>query len=159
LTPGDQRKSLWADPPAHQSERDSDVVARVLPEEPEESSPRTDEPRSIRPLRPRVLAIGVLMGIVIVAVAAAVAGRGSPTVEEVPSFWEDVPMTCKTTRLEQGDRAVELFRCHALRGGPLPPGVYRSPDSRWTSDLNRRDARANAMEITADGELKGWAAY
>jgi hypothetical protein len=68
-------------------------------------------------------------------------------------------MTCETVRLEQGERALEWFRCRALDGGTLPPGLYRSPQSQWTSDITRRDAVANEMEISPEGVLTGWAAY
>jgi hypothetical protein len=156
MTGGDQRKSLWADPLADEPERESDVVARVLPDDPEPSPPRAHPRKSVRP---RAFALGMLGAIVVVALATAQAGGGSLAVDDVPSAWNEVPMTCKTARFEQGRRALELFRCHALGGGTLPPGVYRSPDSLWTSDITRRDARANVMEISPEGELRGWAAY
>src|SRR4051794_25313954 len=117
---GDQRKSLWADPLPDEFQQHPDVVARVLPDEPEAPPPPRDV--SQQPLRPGAVAIGVLLALVIVALATAHIGRGSLTVADVPSRWGDVPMTCRTTRLEQAAGALELFRCHALGIGALPPG-------------------------------------
>ena len=155
--------SLWADPQPEESQQHSDVVARVVPEEPDPPPRRDREPRQPRErqptrLRPATVAIGAFIAIVIVGLAASQAG-GSFAVEDVPSAWDDTPMICKTVRLEEGPRAIELFRCRAVAGPALPPGVYRAPDSRWTSDITRVPARANGMEIARDGELIGWATY
>src|SRR4051794_13356896 len=137
MTGGEKRRSLWADPLAHEPERPADVVARVIPEEPEEPQPQPPEPEadaeSPRPVGLAVaLAVAALLATVMVALAANQTTGLSVKVEDVPSRWEDVPMRCHTARLAQGGRAVELFRCRALGGGVLPPGVYRSPDSQWT---------------------------
>jgi hypothetical protein len=157
MADGEQRRSLWADPPP--DERPPDVVARVLPDEPEEPPTAPPEAPARQPVRPRALAIGAVAALVIVVIASAISARGSLVVEDVPSSWGDVPMTCKTARFEEGGLAVELFRCHAVGDGKLPAGIYQSPDSLWTSDITRVDARANAMVISRNGQLKGWAAY
>lgn len=156
MTGGDRQEPLWASSLARQSERLDDVVVRWEREEPEVSAPGAD---GQQPVRWRVVAVGVLAVVVAVALAAALPGGGSVTVEDVPSYWGDVTMTCRTTRLEQDDRAVELFRCHAVAGGTLRSGDYRSPEARWSSDITGREARANEIQISPDGELTGWAAY
>ena len=154
--PKAQHESLWAGSPAQQRHRLDDVVARWERDETPAPPPRRSHAR--QPVAPRT-ALGALAAIVVVALAIALPARDSLAVEDVASYWEDVPMTCHTARFEQGERALELFRCHAVGGGALPPGVYRSPDARWTSDITRRDAQANQMEISPGGELAGWAAY
>ena len=159
-TSGEQRKSLWADPLPEEPRPNADVVARVLPEEPEEPkpSPPARQPSPQR-VHPPALVVGFALAFTIVALASLMGDRGSLSVEDVPSFWGDVPMTCKTARIVQGPRALEMFRCHALTGESLPAGFYRSPTDQWTSDITRRPAAENAMEISRDGELRGWAAY
>jgi hypothetical protein len=149
--------SLWADP-LPQPEREPDVVARVLPDEPEEpdgSPPPSEAPQR----RPRGMVIGVLAAVILVLLATARSGGGTLAVEDVPSSWDEVPMTCRTARFEERARAIELFSCRALGIGSLPPGVYRSPSARWNSDITRREARANGMTISPEEMLKGWAIY
>jgi hypothetical protein len=149
--------SLWADPQPDESGPPSDVVARVVPEEPEPAAaPAAAEDAAPQPVRPGALAIGVLVSLAIIALASS---RGSLEFKDVPSYWDQTPMTCQTTRIEQGARSFELFNCHALGSGVLPPGIYQSPDSLWNSDITRREALANGMEISPDGTLTGWAAY
>ena len=101
----------------------------------------------------------MLAVVIVLALVTALSARGSLLVDDLPSAWGDVPMNCDTTRIERQERAVELFRCRALGGRGLPPGVYRSPESQWTSDVTRRDARASVVRITPDGEVTGWGLY
>jgi hypothetical protein len=155
MTGGDKREPLWASSLADEPQRTCDAVSPE-PDETQEVPPRPiAEPR----FRPRALAFGGLAVTAMVVLAMLAADRGSFEFEDVPSFWEDIEMTCRTARFERDGRALEVFRCQAVRGGTLPPGIYRSPDAQWTSDLTRRDARANAIEISPDGELTGWATY
>jgi hypothetical protein len=157
---------LWASSLKDQPRHD-DVTVHVVREEPEAATPRLRRPAEPErkapsgdaPFALRGIVLGTLAAVVVIALVTLLADRGSLTVKDVPSSWGDVSMTCKTTRLEQDGHAFELFNCHADRGGTLPPGVYRSPESQWTSDLTRRDARANAIRITPDGQLYGWAVY
>ena len=158
--PADKREPLWADSLARQPERDfDDVSVRWEHDEPAAvpKPPRTDEGD-----RRRVAFGPFLVGLVVLAALAwmvTASPRGGLTVKDVPSAWGDVPMTCRTARLEQDGGAVEVFHCRAVGGGSLPPGTYRSPDSQWTSDITRVDARADVIEITPDGRVDGWAAY
>jgi hypothetical protein len=140
---------------AHLRLRLHDVIVRWKRDEPEASAPRAN---AQQPVRRRAVALGVLAAIVMVALAAALPGRGFQRVV-VPSYWDDVTTSCDTARFEHGKGALELFRCHAVDGGRLPPGVYRSPNAQWRSDITRREARANEIEISPDGELTGWAMY
>jgi hypothetical protein len=155
MTAGDKREPLWASSLADQPQRTCDAV----PPEPDEAQEAPPRPIAEPRVGPRAVAFGGLAVTVMVVLAMLAADRGSFKVEDVPSFWEDIEMTCRTARLERDDRALEVFSCQAVRGGTLPPGIYRSPDAQWTSDLTRRDARANAIEISPDGELTGWATY
>ena len=156
MTGGDQREPLWASSLADQPRREAEPArVRAPADSQERPAPSITREREGRPL----VALGALAAVTIVALAIALAGDKWMTVEDLPSAWGDVPMTCETMRLEQGDRALEWFRCYAVGGGALPPGVYRSPVSQWTSDVTRRDAVVNEIEIAPDGELTGWAAY
>jgi hypothetical protein len=154
---GEQRRSLWADPEPDEPVAHPDVVTRVLDDEPEAPPPRP--PKERRKVSPRAWIIGAIAAVVIVALASAMADHGKITVTDVPSSWDTTAMTCDTTRIERGARAFEIFRCHALGGGTLPPGIYTAPGSRWNSDIDRRAAVINAMEISRDGQLTGWAVY
>jgi hypothetical protein len=154
MTGGDQREPLWASSLADQPRREEEPLRVRAPVEPQERP----EPPPVTHGRPLIV-LGALAAVTMVSLAIALAGDPWMTVEELPSAWGDVPMTCETMRLEQDERALEWFRCFAVGGGALPPGVYRSPVSQWTSDVTRRDAVVNEIEITPDGELTGWAAY
>jgi hypothetical protein len=155
MTGGDKREPLWASSLADQPRPTSEAV-HPEPDETQEVPLRSDAEQLVGR---RAVAVGGLAATILVVLAIVAADRGSLMFEDVPSSWGDVEMTCRTARFEQDDRALEVFRCHAVRGGTLPPGVYRAPDAQWTSDLTRRDARANAIEISPDGELTGWAVY
>lgn len=160
MTGGDGRKPLWASGLADQPRADfDDVVVRVVEDEPEEDA-RPQPPRPERPPgRGRVPAWVAIPAVVVFGLAIAFEGRGSMRIDEVPSFWGDVPMTCDTVRLARGDRAVERFTCRAVGDGRLPPGLYRSPDARWSSDFTGRPARSSRIRISRDGEVTGWATY
>ena len=158
--------SLWADPPEEEEPRSGGDRARVLwaghedepPPEEEvakepEQPPRPDAPRRIPN---KVVIVAAVVGLLVAL--AAVPDRGTLLVDDVPSAWGNVPMRCYTARIENPGRALELFRCRALGGAPLPAGLYRSPESSWTSDITRIDARRNEMRISRD-VLTGWAVY
>lgn len=155
----DPREPLWASSLADESRPDyDDVIVRVLdePDEPRRAEPPPREPGE----RPPLLALGLLAGVFLLGLLIATPGRTSWTVEDVPSYWGEIPMTCHTVRLEQdAPRAAEWFWCRSLGGRRLPPGLYESPESQWTSDLTRRVARENRIRITEDGDLSGWARY
>ena len=133
------------------------MIVRVLEEEPEDvpAPPR----RERQPRRRLPLVLGLVAALAVGAVAIAQDGTGALMFEEVPSGWEDVPMTCDTMRIEQGERAIERFRCRALGGRGLPSGVFGPPESNWNSDITRRPARDARIEISKDGDVVGWAAY
>lgn len=151
-------KPLWADGLAEQPEPDyDDVIVRVLEEEESEDAPAPA--RRGAPQGRRAFVIAAVAAAAIVGLAAALAPRTAFTLDDVPSFWGDVPMTCKTARFAQDERAVEFFWCRATSGESLPPGLYESPESSWTSDITRRPARSSRIRITPDGEVAGWATY
>jgi hypothetical protein len=160
---GGERRPLWAGPIADEPRHGyEDVVVRVLEEEPEElppPPPPTQPSRDQPPAERRSPAPWLLTVLAVVGLTIALEGRGSITIVDVPSFWGDVPMTCHTVRVERDEGAVEWFRCRAVGGRPLPAGVYRSPESQWTSDITRRDARESRIRIWPDGDVVGWARY
>jgi hypothetical protein len=154
MTDGDQREPLWASSLASRPHSDHEADFPELGEEADAPPPADEQPPDER----RAVAIGVGVLAAIALGATMVAGNGSLEVEDVPSSWGSVPMTCHTARLDHVDRAVELFRCQASSGA-LPPGVYESPAAQWTSDLTGLDARTNRIVISPDGDLTGWATY
>ena len=129
------------------------MIVRVLEEEPEEV-PSPSSPRRRRPL-----VLGTVGALGLVALVVAQGGGGRLIAEEVPSGWGDVEMTCDTLRLEKDGRAIERFTCRALGGQPLPAGLYESPESQWTSDITRVQAKKSRIRISPDGEVEGWATY
>jgi hypothetical protein len=152
-----EREPLWASGLASQPRPDYDVIVRVLDDEPDDEPLGPQEPQPSPPSR-RVVVAGAV-AIVVLLLAIATEGRGSLMIVDVPSGWGEVDMTCRTERLEEGDRAVERFWCRAIGGRPLPAGTYRSPGSQWTSDITRRDAEESWVRISRDGEVEGWATY
>lgn len=158
MTGADPGGPLWASSLADQPRPDyDDVIVRVL-EEPEEAGPTAPRERQ-PPAGRRTLLVGVLAWLGAVSLVIALERPGPLTIADVPSGWFDIPMTCHTVRLEREDGAEELFNCRALGGRRLPPGLYRSPRSQWTSDITRRDAKESRIRISPDGELVGWARY
>ena len=158
MTGTDQPEPLWASSLADQTRPDyDDVIVRVLEEEAEEAPPAPAGDQ--QPLGRRPLVIGIVAATAAFVLAIALEREGSMTIAEVPSYWEDVPMTCHTVRLEEDERAIEMFRCRAVGGRSLPPGLYRTPDARWMSDITRRAARASQIRISPDGDVTGWATY
>jgi hypothetical protein len=158
MTGGDRRKPLWASSLADQPRPDYDVIARILEEpedDPHDPPPPQDQPPARWPMP--VLGLAAVLGVI--ALLIALDGRGSLTIADVPSNWGEIPMTCHTARLEQDDRALEWFRCRATGGLTLPPGVYPSPESQWSSDITREPATESRIQISPDGEAEGWAAY
>lgn len=151
----DRPEPLWASSLADQRQPHDDVIVRVLEEEPEERGERPAPPPKER--RPARLAPGLLAALPLAALVIALEGDG-PAID-LPSYWGDVPMTCKTLRLERNGRAGEWFGCRALAGGRLPAGLYTPPESNWRSDVTRRSASDSRIRITRDGEVRGWALY
>jgi hypothetical protein len=165
-TEDDRPEPLWASSLADQPRRDADRVRPVIEDatvtvhrEPQPARPRPARPARQATAMHRGIAIGLLASLAVVVLAISLPSRGSLSITDVPSFWGDVRMTCHTVHLADGARAFELFRCHAVGGGTLPPGVYRSPTDQWTSDITHRDAQIDEMRISPDGVLTGWAAY
>jgi len=101
-----------------------------------------------------VVACGVLFGVIFSAQSSS-----RFTIADLESYWGNVEMTCATVRIEEDDRALEIFRCHAQGAGQLPPGTYRPPESNWNSDFDRRPAADHAIKISPTGEVLGWALY
>jgi hypothetical protein len=156
MTGDDRRKPLWASSLADEPRPDYDVIARVL-EEPEDDPPPPPDDRP--PARWPMPILGAAAAMGFLALLLVLGGRGSLTIADVPSSWGEIPMTCHTTRLEQDDRAFEWFRCRSTGGLSLPPGLYRSPESQWSSDITRHPATESRIQISPDGEAEGWAAY
>jgi len=78
---------------------------------------------------------------------------------DVPSYWDDVPLECRTTKVTVGDEDVEWFRCGQVGTMRPPPGHYESPDYVWYSDVDGRPAFAHDIVISPSGALTGWARY
>ncbi len=78
---------------------------------------------------------------------------------DVPSYWDDAPLECRTTKMAVGDEDVEWFRCRDVAGRRPPPGRYRDPDTTWYSDVDGRPALEHDIVIGASGALSGWARY
>ena len=127
-----------------------------------EPSPKPEAPAKPKPpsfpARPALaivalVAFAVLLGVIVSAHSSRV------TFADLPSYWENVEMTCATVRSEEDDRTLEIFRCHAQGAGQLPPGDYRPPETNWNSDFDRRRATDHAIRISPTGEVYGWALY
>ena len=132
-----------------------------------ESLRRTASPKPEAPAKPKppsfpagpvlaivaLVAFAVLLGVIVSAQSSRV------TFADLPSYWGSVEMTCATVRIEEDDRALEIFRCHAQGAGQLPPGAYGPPESNWNSDFDRRPAADHAIKISPTGEVFGWALY
>ena len=78
---------------------------------------------------------------------------------DVPSYWDDVPLECRTTKVLLGGQDVEWFRCRDLTSLRPPPGRYRSPGTLWYSDVDGRPAVAHDIVISPAGTVTGWARY
>ena len=132
-----------------------------------ESLRRTGSPRPEAPAKPKppsfpagpalaivaLVAFAVLLGVIVSGQSSRV------TIADLPSYWENVEMTCATVRIEEDDRTFEFFRCNAEGAGQLPPGAYRPPETNWRSDFDRRRATDHAIRISPTGEVRGWALY
>lgn len=154
-----EREPLWASGLASQPRPDYDVIVRVLDDEPDDDpSPSGPDSRPSPPPSRRSV-VAAVVAVIVLLLAIAAEGRGSLLIEDVPSGWGEVDMTCRTERLEEGDRAVERFWCRAVGGRALPAGTYRSPRSQWTSDITRRPAQESRVRISPDGDVEGWATY
>jgi hypothetical protein len=157
---------LWASSLATQP-RPDDVTVHVVERERDEKPPRRrpEGPRPQEPGRPprqaparrRQIAAGVALLAVLAAVLAASTGRAS--IADLSSSWDDISMTCRTLRMEDGPRALEVFSCRSDDGRRLPTGTYASPRTVWQSDVDRREAVATRIRITPGGDLTGWALY
>jgi hypothetical protein len=156
MTDGDRREPLWASSLADQPQREPDVFVRWERDEPEPPPPRAEVARRPAGVWAWLAAAAALL--LAAAVVSALTRGGSVAVVTVPSYWDDIPMTCRTARVAHGPRGIELFECRAP-SGELPPGVYRSPDSQWSSDLTRQRALVDGIVISDDGVARGWAVY
>ena len=157
----DRREPLWASSLADRRPVDhDDVIVRVTvvaDEEDVAGAPGAEPPPRQRRRPP--FAGAIVGAMAAVAVVLALLDGDGWTFGDVPSYWERVPMTCETLRVERDDGAGEWFSCRAIGGGRLPPGLYLTPDSQWRSDITGRPARRSRIRISRDGELEGWAAY
>jgi hypothetical protein len=78
----------------------------------------------------------------------------------VPSYWEQIPLTCETSRIEAGSRTLEWFTCRHEPGTGRPaPGRYDERDTSWYSDVDRRRARIHDIVVARSGVVRGWAGY
>ncbi len=129
------------------------------PPEPE-PEPEPEPPRPPAPRFPARFAAVTAVAASAVLLAAALLGRGAGdvSVADLPSAWGDIPMTCATTRIEGATKTIELFRCRA-EAGSLPPGLYRSPGTIWSSDVDRRPSLEHRIRISPSGRLTGSAVY
>ena len=127
-----------------------------------EASPKPEaaakpKPPSIR-TRPALAIVALVVFAVVLGVIVS-DDSSRVTVADLPSYWGSVEMTCATVRVEEDDRALELFRCKAQGAGQLPPGDYRPPETNWRSDFDRRRATDHAIRISPNGVVLGWARY
>jgi len=169
---------LWASSLADQPRHD-DVTVRVVEEEhiapprrpwrerpePEPEGPGAAPPEPRRPRRrPAVRrarrAMAVLAAVVAAGlIASAVDSSGNTAILNVPSFWDTATLSCHTARIEQDERIFEVFNCHPTGERMPPAGEYGTPTTVWNSDVDRREARHNDIDIAPDGTLRGWATY
>lgn len=125
-----------------------------------EPSPKPEA--AVKPKSPSLragLALAVVPLVAVAVLSALVSDdSGAVTFKNLPSYWENVEMRCATVRIEKDGRTLEIFRCKAQGAGRLPPGVYRSPETNWNSDFDRRPATDLAIRIS-NGVVLGWARY
>jgi hypothetical protein len=101
----------------------------------------------------------VVAGVAAIGTAWLLSDGGDVRIADVPSYWDDVIMTCRTTRVEQGAHTFETFACHSDGATDPPPGRYDEDNTVWYSDIDRRRAKAHRIVITRSGSVTGWAAY
>ncbi len=156
MTRRQRYKPLWADLPPDEPDPYADVTSRWTydQDEPESADPAPQEPG-----RGRAIGLAAASLVAGVLVVLAMTTGSAFSVQTVPSGWGDIPMRCETVRVDDGDHALETFSCRATDSSRLPPGRYESPDSQWTSDITREDARASVVEISGDGKLSGVAVF
>jgi hypothetical protein len=78
---------------------------------------------------------------------------------DVPSYWDEAPLACRTTKVTVGGDDVEWFRCRGVGTQRAPAGRYRDPDAVWYSDVDGRPAVDYDIVISSGGTLSGWARY
>ncbi len=78
---------------------------------------------------------------------------------DVPSYWDDAPLECRTTKMAVGDEDVEWFRCRGVSALRPPAGRYDDPDTIWYSDVDGRPAVEHEIVISPSGTVSGWARY
>jgi hypothetical protein len=110
------------------------------------------------PARPALAIVAVVVSAVLLGVIVS-DDSSRVTFANLPSYWENVEMTCATVRIEEDDRTIEIFRCKAQDAGQLPPGTYRPPETNWNSDFDRRRATDLTIRISPTGVVVGWALY
>ena len=125
-----------------------------------EPEPEPPAPAPAPPFPARFAAVAVALTAAAILLAGTLGTRtGEVTIADLPSEWGDIRMTCATTRIEGEGGALELFRCEAVGGGGLPPGLYRSPETIWQSDFDHRAALDHQILISPSGRLTGRAIY
>ncbi len=120
-----------------------------------------DEPAGPRRLWPRaVLAACLTVFAVTGAIALGQIGD-DPAIRtvDVPSYWDDAPLECRTTKMAVGDEDVEWFRCRGVSALRPPAGRYDDPDTIWYSDVDGRPAVEHEIVISPSGTVSGWARY
>src|SRR3954464_2347256 len=104
----------------------------------------------------RGIAVGMCLATFAVTGAVAVGQAGDrPAIRtvDVSSYWNDVPLECRTTKVLLGDQDVEWFRCRDLTSLRPPPGRYRSPGTLWYSDVDGRPAVKHDIVISPAGTV------
>ena len=127
-----------------------------------EGSPKREAAAKPKPPPFRARPALAIMALVVFAVFLGVIVNDDSsrvTFADLPSYWGSVEMTCAAVRVEEDDRALEVFRCEAPGAGRLPPGDYRAPESNWSSDFDRRQSNGPAIRISPNGVVVGWARY
>jgi hypothetical protein len=98
----------------------------------------------------------------LVALAVGIAGLGRAEAMQtldVPSYWDQVALSCHTSKVLADGLDLETFRCRP-RGGARPPaGRYTDATTTWYSDIDRRRARRHDIRISPSGTVTGWATY
>src|SRR4051795_6601643 len=113
----------------------------------------------MEPSRRRNVAIAVVAVLVAWIAADPPGDRVRLATEQVPSFWDDADLMCRTTALDVGRRSIERFRCRPTGADRPPPGRYTQATTTWRSDIDRRVAFAHDILIRRSGTVAGWAAY
>src|SRR4051812_449312 len=110
----------------------------------------------------RGIAVGMCLATFAVTGAVAVGQAGDrPAIRtvDVSSYWNDVPLECRTTKGLLGRQGGGWFRCRDLAALAPPPGRFRSPGTLWFPDGGGRPAGKADIVIPPAGTVTGWARY